>query len=385
LVPRDCVPDEVRCAGDAEKTPQVCDETGHWIQNTDEAEAECPLLCAAGRCVECTDDKKRCSVCEEGDAACDPNQPQKCVDGAWQNDGVVCDSHCDGGGCVTAPSCDPLFRAATTCGDESCCTSLPVAGGSFKRDFDGQDFDDDSYPATIRSFLLDKYEVTVGRMRQFANAYNELSLKDGQGKSAYIVNDGGWNTSFAMPKDRDELVSQLKCDGGTWSDIPASNSDNNLPINCVPFAVAYAFCIWDGGRLPTEAEWNYAAAGGDEQRVYPWKTPVSGPPITSAYANYMSLDNPDPLPTAVGSKNPGAGRWGQLDLSGNVAEWTLDYSASYPEECSDCLNSTPAAARAYRGGSYLSDEFTTVVSVRSDVGPTQRYSYIGFRCARELN
>ncbi|WP_438023210.1 formylglycine-generating enzyme family protein [Sorangium sp. So ce233] len=42
------------------------------------------------------------------------------------------------------------------------------------------------------------------------------------------------------------------------------------PIRCVSWSVAFAFCAWDGGRLPTEAEWNHASAGGSEQREYPW-------------------------------------------------------------------------------------------------------------------
>src|SRR5262249_34890732 len=54
----------------------------------------------------------------------------------------------------------------------------------------------------------------------------------------------------------------------TWTTAPDANED--LPITCINFYEAYAFCIWDGGFLPSEAEWEYAAAGGDEQRAYPW-------------------------------------------------------------------------------------------------------------------
>jgi formylglycine-generating enzyme required for sulfatase activity len=270
----------------------------------------------------------------------------------------------------------------TTCGDESCCASLLVPAGSFKRDFDGgEDYFDDSHAAEIRAFYLDKFEVTVGRMRQFVRVYEELKrdLADGDGKSSYVSDDAGWNTNSSLPATQDDLLTQLKCTGTTWSD--AINENNDLPVNCLPFNVAYAFCVWDGGRLPTEAEWNYAAAGGDEQRVYPWKAPISGPIITSDYANY---GDSQPGPIAVETTPLGNGRWGQADLAGNVAEWVMDYySSTYPQDCVDCMNSTPALDRPLRGGSYLMDESVLVVAARGSLGANESRTFVGFRCARE--
>jgi sulfatase modifying factor 1 len=379
--PKECATDALRCAGATEKTPEICDASGHWAPNSAEANGDCPLLCAAGKCTVCVNDEKRCSVCTEGDASCSTNRPQKCVDGAWKDEPDTCTHYCDAGSCITPPSCDAQFAARTRCKSESCCESLLVPGGTFSRDFDGSvDYGDASFVAEISPFYLDKFEVTVGRIRQFVNAYGQLSLKNGSGKSAHIANDSGWSTDYVLPTDKNALVAQLKCQGTTWSDTVGDNND--LPVNCSTFNVAYAFCIWDGGRLPTEVEWNFAAAGGAEQRAYPWKPPSTGPAITDAYANY---NNANPGPISVGSKSLGNGRWGQADLAGNVAEWTHDYFGDYPAVCKDCLNTTAAAERTERGGSYTALGDFLFVSFRGSIEPTATRSFVGFRCARDLN
>lgn len=382
--PPECMDTEVQCGGAATKTPQICKD-GHWIANTDEANGDCPIACDSGKCIECQGDERRCAVCADDDAACSTNQPQHCVKGFWKDDGPECAQFCQLGECETAPSCAPIHTQRTTCGDESCCRSLLVPGGSFKRNYDGQLYSDASHPAEVTPYYLDKYEVTVGRMRAFVDAY-PVKPKAGAGKSKHIPDDIGWDPDFTLPVDRDALLTELRCDGATWSD-DLGDSRDGLPINCVSYYVAYAFCIWDGARLPSDLEWNFAASGGDEQRVYPWEMPQSGPPISRQYATYKDGDVVPISPSSVGSTPKGDARWGQADMAGNVWEWALDYYQTPGDDalsCRDCINSVTALERVARGGSYNGPPGVSQTAFRSSGDPSVARSQFGFRCARDV-
>jgi formylglycine-generating enzyme required for sulfatase activity len=300
----------------------------------------------------------------------------------------------------------------TNCGasSESCCTSLEVTGGTYYRTFDPIDLEADGGPsaeadlATVSSFRLDKYLVTVGRFTQFVIAWENGSgytPPAGSGKHTHLnggnglnANGGGYEPGWVAKDDSNIAVTSanLSCDPNyaTWTTSGAGQE--NLPIDCVNWYEAYAFCIWDGGFLPSESEWEYAAAGGSQQRAYPWGNTGPGmacPGTGCQYAIYGCY-YPAGLGACTGVMNiasvgmaaRGAGLWGHLDLAGEVFEWNLDGYGGYGDPCTDCADVTDGVYKIVRGGSYHDLSSYLMSWNRGRDGPAPRYGDIGVRCAR---
>jgi formylglycine-generating enzyme required for sulfatase activity len=256
----------------------------------------------------------------------------------------------------------------------------------------------DNDPATVSQFSLDVFLVTVGRFRQFVKAWNAgwtppagagkhlhlnggLGLANGASPSTYEM---GWS-----PPDNAKVSlsdATLACDPNyaTWFAV-----NDRLPMNCVNWYEAYAFCVWDTGAfLPSESEWEYAAAGGSAQREYPWGS--ADPGTLSSYAIYGCYGSGStgmcrrvPFPIAsVGGRTLGFNIWQQFDMAGEVNEWTLDSYAPYANPCVDCAQLGAGCGRVTRGGSFSSPASDLLPEHRTYAPPETRSVGIGFRCAR---
>ncbi len=301
-----------------------------------DAAADAPEVVEAGQ------DGALPAACKDGQVTCAGKTAAQCVGGSWQ--AQDCPEMCEAGHCARLPSC--RGAAADGCGttSSSCCESGAVPASTFNRR------NDTTLPASVSAFSLDRFEVTVARFRAFVAAGAATQANPpaaGAGANPKIPGSGwqaAWNA--ALPLDVAALTQSLMGDNNaTWTAAPGANE--HLPINLVSWPVAFAFCAWDGGRLPTYAEWEAAAAGGSEQRYYPWSTPPSAMTLdaTPIEASYNCAYTP---PTGiygcafndiapVGAIPGGEAKWGQRDLAGNMREWLLDFDLQLlPSQCNDC-------------------------------------------------
>jgi formylglycine-generating enzyme required for sulfatase activity len=170
----------------------------------------------------------------------------------------------------------------------------------------------------------------------------------------------------AVTKDIDEQPP--------WSTSP------DHPVVIVPWTEARAFCEAVGARLPTEAEWEYAARGGKNDAIYPWghQEPDDRPGI----ANGAAFEGGGGR--AVKTYLPNG--FGLYDMAGNVWEWVADWAGRYgPDPVIDPKGPAAGAARSVRGGSYGDDSRNLRVSNRSANRASAVNFNIGFRCARDVS
>ena len=270
---------------------------------------------------------------------------------------------------------------------------VPIPGGVFVMGspFGGGDPDEIAMPkgkrtVTLSGFCLDRTEVTV-------EAYAECV---GAGVCTPAADTVEWD-------GLDDATRAL------WNDARLCNADRDdrqaHPVNCVTWDQATAYCASRHKRLPTEAEWEYAARGSDG-RTYPWE-PAQGPPAPTLFNGcdrdcqalgkrlgqrwrtmFVASDHHEAT-APVGSYPDGASPFGALDLTGNVWEWTADeyarYQAGAVTDPAPAVTAAPADDKKFslRGGGWdIDDRAYARAANRLGSKRSVRSSSNGFRCLR---
>jgi formylglycine-generating enzyme required for sulfatase activity len=178
--------------------------------------------------------------------------------------------------------------------------------------------------------------------------------------------------------------------GDPWSTYPAKL---DYPVNMVSWTKAQEYCAWAGKRLPTEAEWEWAATGPDQTR-YPWG---NEPEPSCDYVDYTKFGAPKWAagadvgcggggPSPVGTHPKGDKVWpgGAIhDLAGNVWEWVADSFIPYTADAqTDPLVHQESAVHGLRGGGWNRSYAAMVVTYRGAAHFTYQVPALGFRCVR---
>ena len=216
----------------------------------------------------------------------------------------------------------------------------------------------------VRSFYLGRTEVTVAQYRACVSAgtCNAAHMNDG---TCYVYQGSSW----------------IK---GT---LPPSFQGDRQPVVCVDWNQARKYCAWAGGRLPSEAEWEYAARSGGREQQYPWgdEKVTCGRAVLDDGGRGCVKNRTWP----VCSKTAGNTSQGLCDMAGNVWErvadcWHKDYSGA-PTNGSAWTVNCKGKRRVLRGGSWFNDASYLRATFRNRNYPANRLYNYGFRCARTKN
>jgi formylglycine-generating enzyme required for sulfatase activity len=203
------------------------------------------------------------------------------------------------------------------------------------------------HSVTVALFFLDRTEVTNEQYAAFVEA-------TGRPPPANSFNPDGLNV---------------------WKDGRYPQALAQHPVVNVTWEDARAYCAWAGKRLPTEAEWEWAAKG-PEGRLWPWGQTFDQ---TRVNTKERGLDTTAP----AGSDLANASWVGALDLGGNVWEWTSSLGLPYPYDQADGReNPQRPGARVLRGGSWTDQASSAHTSGRNQFDPELANVNVGFRCAQ---
>lgn len=232
----------------------------------------------------------------------------------------------------------------------------------------------------VNAFWIDKTEVTNAQFCKFLNA-----------KGNQKTNGVRWFEPGAG--HRGIVYGYIEEKNGVFKTKPGYE---NYPAIEVSWYGAKAYCDWIGGKLPTEAEWEYAAKG-PQNKIYPWGNEFNGNLVNyrdstlnfDNLAKDTSFSDGYALWAPVGSYPDGASWCGALDMVGNVHEWVSDwYSADYYSISPKNNPKGPGngTLKIGRGGSWYDSRWQVRCSYRKILTPSSaRMHWIGFRCVLSVS
>lgn len=256
-----------------------------------------------------------------------------------------------------------------------------IDGGTFAMGTNGGfRYEGPAHQVTVKSFWMDRYEVTVAGFERFVRATNYKTEAE----------KFGWSGVFDV-----ETGKWTRVDGASWRspEGPGGKAAMNEPVTQVSWSDAAAYAKWAGKRLPSEAEWEYAARGGREGQLYPWGRDLhpGGNPVANwwqgVFPSHNTIADGYKMRAPVGKFPPNP--YGLYDLAGNVWEWCADwYDAGYYARSPRIQprGASSGKERAMRGGSWMCSENYCRgyrVAARGHSSPDTGLNNIGFRCVKD--
>lgn len=260
----------------------------------------------------------------------------------------------------------------------------PLPGGTFRMGTDeGLPHEGPSHRVTVSPFAIDRHEVTNARFARFVAATAYVTEAEKIGWAGVFRPGAGWQPVNG---------ASWKAPGGPNSSVKGRDA---YPVVHVSWNDARAFCAWAGKRLPTEAEFEFAARSGKQGELYAWGGRELAPGGRHL-ANTWQGPFPERDTGADGFRGPApvgsfpANGYGLFDVIGNVWEWTADgfdpRAYRGREGARDPRGPVRAEQRAIRGGSWICTPHYCSgyrVAARQSSPPDSALDNLGFRCAAD--